>query len=162
FGLLVLYCLMHPNQPISLLLFFILPVTLMPKWILWGAVGINAVMFLFSELPSALGYAAASGGHVAWSAHLGGMLIAYLYYLFRLNPERAASWLPRAQVKIEPPRWARRKQASAGGKVNLNLSNRAALKKEVDRILDKINNDGFASLSEDEKTTLEKAKDLLN
>jgi hypothetical protein len=35
------------------------------------------------------------------------------------------------------------------------------LQKEVDRILDKINDLGFGSLNSDEKKTLEKAKELL-
>ena len=162
FGLLILFCLMYPQQNVTLLLFFVLPVTLKPKWLLWGAIALNAFGFFFEELPRVTGHGGIDMGNVAWSAHLGGMLIGYVYSLFMLNPEKL-SWLPQTKVKIEPPRWARRKQGgSAGGKFKLNLSNRSALKKEVDRILDKINTEGFSALTPEEKRILDQAKDMLS
>ena len=44
----------------------------------------------------------------------------------------------------------------------INFTNRKELQKEVDRILDKINKEGFGALSEEERSTLDKAKELLN
>ena len=41
------------------------------------------------------------------------------------------------------------------------MTNRAVMKVEVDRILDKINSDGFGALNEEEKKTLDKARDHL-
>ena len=43
----------------------------------------------------------------------------------------------------------------------INFSTSDLLQKEVDRILDKINDSGFGSLTEEEKLMLEKAKGLL-
>ena len=43
----------------------------------------------------------------------------------------------------------------------VNFSNSAELQREVDRILDKINEFGFGALTQDEKLTLDKAKGLL-
>ena len=43
----------------------------------------------------------------------------------------------------------------------VNLSSSTDIQVEVDRILDKINDQGFGALSEKEKHTLEKAKGLL-
>jgi hypothetical protein len=43
----------------------------------------------------------------------------------------------------------------------VNISNPVDLQREVDRILDKINDEGFGSLTNEEKLTLEKAKGLL-
>lgn len=164
-GLIALFCLTRMEQRITFLLFFVLPVTLKPKWILWAILAINGFFFLFTELPMAFGRLGAEGdASVAWSAHLGGILVGWLYYLFALNPERVA-WVPRPRVSIEPPRWARKKPAESTTKrpFKLNLNNpSAALRKEVDRILDKINSDGFASLTPEERITLEKAKDLLS
>jgi len=43
----------------------------------------------------------------------------------------------------------------------VNLSSSMDMQAEVDRILDKINEQGFGSLTDNEKQTLEKAKGLL-
>jgi len=43
----------------------------------------------------------------------------------------------------------------------INFSSTSELQKEVDRILDKINESGFGSLTSKEKVTLDKAKSLL-
>ena len=45
---------------------------------------------------------------------------------------------------------------------HVNLSNREDLRAEVDRILDKINSQGFGALTADEKRLLDEAKDLLS
>jgi hypothetical protein len=44
----------------------------------------------------------------------------------------------------------------------VNVSSPGDLRAEVDRILDKINSQGFGSLSADEKRMLDDAKDLLS
>jgi hypothetical protein len=44
----------------------------------------------------------------------------------------------------------------------VNLSNRDDLRAEVDRILDKINSQGFGALTEEEKRKLDEAKDMLS
>jgi hypothetical protein len=51
-------------------------------------------------------------------------------------------------------------EASAGYKVNISAP--ADLRLEVDRILDKINSEGFGALTDDEKRLLDEAKDLLS
>jgi len=44
----------------------------------------------------------------------------------------------------------------------VNLTNRDDLRAEVDRILDKINSQGFGALTADEKRVLDEARDLLS
>ena len=44
----------------------------------------------------------------------------------------------------------------------VNFSTNCDIKRETDRILDKINENGFGSLTQSEKETLEKAKKLLD
>jgi hypothetical protein len=58
----------------------------------------------------------------------------------------------------------RRKSQSARQTLaqKVNLSPRADLRAEVDRILDKINSQGFGALTEEEKRRLDEAKDLLS
>jgi hypothetical protein len=44
----------------------------------------------------------------------------------------------------------------------VNLTNRNDLRVEVDRILDKINSEGFGALTPEEKRLLDEARDLLS
>jgi membrane associated rhomboid family serine protease len=156
FALLSFFCLLHPEQPITLLLFFIIPVTVKPKWLFWGLLGYTLFSVLFSELP----------GHsnVAHSAHLGGFLVGVLYYRYVYNgkPAFAAS---SNRPSIEMPEWFKRRKKTAAQtsyRVNRPTTNSQDLQQEVDRILDKINASGFGSLTDSEKVTLDRAKDILS
>lgn len=161
-GLLILYCTLQPERPITLLLFFVLPVTIKPKWLAWVALAMDGLGLLFIELPMVFNRAPVETSNVGYSAHLGGMLAGWLYCKFYLQGGFARS--PRRKVSIEPPDWLKRKPNKPGAKARgykVNVTDRKEIKREVDRILDKINTQGFGSLSSEEKTTLEKAKDLL-
>ena len=69
-------------------------------------------------------------------------------------------------------RRSRRPPTATAGTYKVNLSGtepekptrmgKADLRAEVDRILDKINSQGFGSLTDEEKRCLDQAKDLLN
>ena len=147
------FCLRRPEQPITLLLFFVIPCTLKPKWILWSLLGIETYGFLFSELNGSSG--------VAHSAHLGGML-AGLFFFGYVRPGGISSG---KRPHLQKPSWLKiSKQLGKPGApagYSVNLDDREMVEQEVDRILDKINDKGFGSLTEDEKRTLDKAKSLL-
>ena len=147
------FCLRRPEQPITLLLFFVIPCTLKPKWILWSLLGIETYGFLFSELNGSSG--------VAHSAHLGGML-AGLFFFGYVRPGGISSG---KRPHLQKPSWLKiSKQLGKPGApagYSVNLDDREMVEQEVDRILDKINEKGFGSLTEDEKRTLDKAKSLL-
>ncbi len=162
-GLLMLFCLMQPDRPITLLLFFIIPVTLRPRWIIWILLGIDGVGFLFTELPLVFGRTPLAPSPVAYSAHLGGMLAGWLFFRFVLNSGFNPLGMPGRKIAIEPPEWLKRKPRTAKTSrgFKLNMSDRTELKKEVDRILDKINTKGFGALSDEEKRTLDRARDIL-
>jgi membrane associated rhomboid family serine protease len=165
-ALLMLFACFYPNQPITVLLFFIIPVSIRPKFLAAIVVALDSLGLVFFEMPrneSALS--------VAFSAHLGGALVAFGYYFLIhrrewRNPDGVAASLL--------PEWLRRKKKPAAiatpkYKVNMTRSTantpaptRENLRAEVDRILDKINTQGFASLTDDEKRTLDSAKDVLN
>lgn len=155
-GLLVFFACLHPNKPITLLLFFVIPVTLKPKYIVYGLLAFDLFGFLFSELPGT------ALTHTAHSAHLGGMLAGYLF--FRYLHARPTSPRRKGGASVEVPAWFKKKsrQKNEPQRFSINITNRQKLKKEVDRILDKINSEGFGALSEEEKQILDRAKDLLN
>jgi hypothetical protein len=98
----------------------------------------------------------------AHSAHLGGMLAGYLY--FKLVHQR--EWRnPDGRAEIELPGWFRKSRKTtqvAPGKFKVNLTSREDLRAEVDRILDKINSQGFNALTSEEKQRLDEARDQLS
>jgi len=154
FALLAFFCLLRPEQPITLLLFFVLPVTMKPKWIFWGSLAISTFGLLAYELPGR--------SFMAHSAHLGGMLAGILYFRF-FYASGTSFARPASKPSIELPEWFKnRKPSRRDISYQVNRSSRAELQKEVDRILDKINATGFGSLSEEEKSTLDRAKDILS
>jgi hypothetical protein len=104
-----------------------------------------------------------AGYNVPHSAHLGAMLVGWLYYRYFHAP----SWpLAPARSEIEPPRWAKRSARAADAPaypVNVGAtSSRGDLRAEVDRILDKINSHGFGALTAQEKRVLDEAKDSIS
>ncbi len=143
-GLMTAYCLARPEEPVTFLLFLVLPVTIKPKYLVIGLAAVE-VIFLTAEWQGL--------SSVASSAHLGGMAAAYLYYRKAVFGRRffPASRKSRAAVRrpVAQPRFT------------VNLTSRTALRSEVDRILDKINSQGFGSLSDEEKRLLDQARDIL-
>lgn len=171
-GLLFLFCTLQPNQPMTLLLFFIVPVTLKPKWIAWALLAFDGFCLLFGELPQALGVSAGIvGAGTAFSAHLGGMLSGFLFARHLQRPVSFRRGKEAGTVKIEAPEWMRKKRSvAAGTRYQVNVSGAGAKRAdpaaaeilppgtaEVDRILDKINQEGFAALSPDERRILDRA-----
>jgi membrane associated rhomboid family serine protease len=158
YGLLVVFACFQPNRPITLLLFFILPVSIKPKYLALTALFVDLCGFLFYEIlqqPSPFGF--------AHSAHLGGMAVGWLYYRYVHTAQWG--WLTRAgRADIELPAWLRKKQKTATPPpaYRVNLTHRDDLRAEVDRILDKINSQGFGALTPEEKRTLDEARDLLS
>lgn len=158
-GMFVFFACIAPEREITFLLFFVLPVTLKPKFLAWILLGIDALGFLFSELP---GGSFDTG--IAHSAHLGGMLAGWLYYRFFFarngldRPAEAAFRLPQflRRSKGAPIASSTPGAQAAGSHPPVNL------RAEVDRILDKINSHGFGALTEQEKRLLDDAKDLLS
>lgn len=153
-GMLVYFACIRPNERITFLLFFIIPISVLPKYLAMIIAGAEIFGLLFSELP---------GGQfttgIAYSAHLGGMLAALI--LFRVW-DSAPAVVPSGR-SIELPQWFKKKRANPdiGGNYKVNVSQGRDLKKEIDRILDKINNSGFGSLTPEEKRTLDDARDTL-
>lgn len=151
-GLFVVLACLYPNQEIG---FLLIPVTIRFQYLVYGLLVIDAFGLVFYELPGAVApfdYSA--------SAHLGGMLAGWIYFkYFHANHgwDRAAGFglpgwlrrLRRSHPKPSAPKLMR-------GRPGQNL------RAQVDLILDKINSQGFGALTQEEKRTLDEAKDLLS
>lgn len=153
-GMLVYFACMRPNERMTFLLFFVLPVSILPKFLAIIVAGLELFGLLFGELPRG-GFATP----IAHSAHLGGMLAALI--LFRVW-DGAPAPIPTSR-SVELPKWMRAKRANPdiGGTYRVNVPPPRDMKREVDRILDKINHSGFGSLTAEEKRTLDEARDTL-
>ena len=153
-GLFVVYACFYP-QPTTFLLFFVLPVTLKPRYVAYALAAVDLAGCVFYEVmgvPSPFGF--------AHSAHLGGMAAGWIY--FRYLHEANWQFLTR-RSDIELPKWMKKAaKASAPAAYQVNVSSPGDLRAEVDRILDKINSQGFGALTADEKRMLDDAKDLLS
>jgi membrane associated rhomboid family serine protease len=155
-ALLIVFACFYPNQQMTFLLFFIIPVTLKPKYVAFAALAIDLCGFLFYEVLGAV-----SPFDFAHSAHLGGMAVGWLYFRYVHDGE----WnLLSRRADIELPRWMRKsaKSSAPAPAYRVDLSNRDDLRVEVDRILDKINSQGFGALTPAEKSVLDEAKHLLS
>lgn len=157
YGLLALYAALQPNREFSFLLFFFFPVTFKPKHLAVGLFAFDLLAFAyFDVLGNRAPFAYAS------SAHLGGMMAGWIYYRYfhhrlrgKLRPSAgpaAPEWMEQSAVDAEPSPTTRPSEPT----------NRAELRAELDRILDKINSHGFGALTSDEKRRLDQAKNLLS
>ena len=154
-ALLIVFACFYPNQQMTFLLFFILPVTVKPKYLAFGMVALDLFGFVFYEI---LGKAAPMV--MAPSAHLGGMLAGWIYFRFIHDAE----WrILNRRVSTELPRWMKRRQRIAEAPVQHAIpGTRDAFRAEVDRILDKITSHGFGALTAEEKRVLDEARELLS
>ena len=163
-ALFIVFACFVPNKHLNFLLFFVFPVTIKPKHIAAFLVGLDVFILLVYELPGAK---LPFDVEMASSAHLGGMLTGFMYYRF---VHRAAWFNPEDRADIELPRWIKRAKKARAVTVPTEIEpepvatppSREEIRAEVDRILDKINSQGFAALSPAEKRILDEAKDLLS
>lgn len=161
FGVITLFCMFRWYDELGLLF---IPGRFLGKHLFYFFLGMQAFFFLFTEMPR-MGQSS-----VAYSAHLGGILGGFIYYRQLMTSESLMSRIGRLFAKkteTRAPKWEAKvaavKARGAGGyKVNMSSQpNKSELRKEVDRILDKINDKGFGALTSDEKQVLDKAKDML-
>ncbi len=150
-ALLVVLAGIHPHLEMSL---FFFPVSVRLKHIVLVILGVDLLGLVFYEF---MGAGVPLG--LTPSAHLGGMLAGWLYLRFlhaRDGWDRAAAF--------SLPQWLRFRsdKGRASSPAVGQRRHTASLRAEVDRILDKINSQGFGALSAEEKHTLDKAKDMLS
>lgn len=130
---LVLFALNFPHRQI--LLFFVLP---MPMWV-------AACIFVGLDILGAMQQSEAS--NVAFTAHLGGALFALLYYKLDW---RLSNWMP---WRVSLPNLKRKPKL----RVHRPADDEDDMDARVDAILQKINEQGQASLTRAERQLLEQA-----
>jgi membrane associated rhomboid family serine protease len=139
-GVLVGYAMLFPNNRITLLLAFVIPVTMKARTMAMGC----ALLTILHILATPIGE-----GGTAHFAHLGGLVFGFLYVKFGDGFEMM---------------WRRRRGRRAERRLHARSENRESydrfMKEEVDPILDKISRDGVDSLTRDEKATLRRAQKM--
>ncbi|MDR2372063.1 MAG: rhomboid family intramembrane serine protease [Puniceicoccales bacterium] len=147
-GIFSYFCMVCENRPMVFLLFFVIPIRIRPRMLLMITAGLEAFCFFTQELV---------GSNVANSAHLGGILGGLGCYYFYRYRHRYAKVIEEKLTKR-----GRMVDAVADDSYKLYVKSYSAQRSEIDRILDKINERGFKSLTEAEKNTLNSAKHLMH
>lgn len=149
FGLVAAFAALFPNRTLTILLFFVIPVSIRAKNLLFisGLIAIFGILF--------------PGGSVAHAAHLGGMLVGMFGvtriggWLARL-PRRSGGPKKRRFIEVMPGKPASWRKKNA---IDVeDLSSDDFLTREVDPILEKISAHGIHSLTERERKILEEAR----
>jgi membrane associated rhomboid family serine protease len=152
-AMLVVFACFYPNRQMDFLLFFVLPVRVRPKHLVLFLLGIDLIgLIAYELLGAARPFEQLRLDH---SAHLGGMLAGWIYYQF----VHEARW--RTATHAKSAEWTEQVEpvdAPSGS----GAAPHRDLRAEVNRILDKINSHGFASLTPQEKRVLDEAKDSLS
>jgi hypothetical protein len=138
----VLFCLHYPRR--TILLMFVLPV---PAWVL-------GVLVVGYDVMGALGSGNNGPVQTAFSVHLTGAALAFLYFQFHWNfgrlLQRPAAWLRagnRSRLRVFAP----------PADEDDSEQHDSQLSERVDRILEKIHSQGEASLTRQERRILESA-----
>ena len=168
YGLICALAALIPDKVISVMLFFILPISAKMKHIAGGLVLIGVVMTAFNLLapePSA-----AEGPETAHLGHLGGALFGWLYITFLMprskrkynEQSRRQRWGERFGAKeVVDADYVDRRADRKREKKRKASERKRAVSSEVDAILDKINEKGFQSLTPKERKILDASSDKL-
>ncbi|MGP1666582.1 MAG: rhomboid family intramembrane serine protease, partial [Rhodanobacter sp.] len=116
-ALFMMFTALAPNRPFTFLLFFIVPVTVKPKWVLIVLGSFDLFGFVFFEA-----FGDTSMGNVAHSAHLGGYAAGWLFFRYVYQREWRA---PDRAPAVELPAWmsrSSRKTTTVAGAYKVNLT----------------------------------------
>lgn len=135
YGILLAFGMMFPDRYIFL--YFLVPVK--AKYFVAG--------YAFIEFISGLGsQSMGSGSNIAHFAHLGGMLVGFIYITIKRNEWSLRRWLDRVKRGSGRPKGP---TLHKGGTAKTPTS-----EAEIDAILDKISTRGYESLTAEEKRKL--------
>jgi membrane associated rhomboid family serine protease len=154
FGLVSAFSVLYPERSLTLLLFFIIPVSMRAKYLL-----------LFSALLTVFGIIFPKD-NIAHAAHLGGMLTGIVFVRYAMHWHWRWPRVPRIRSQPIRPlvKVPGRSSAAWGqkqGGVEEDLPADEFLSKAVDPILDKISAHGIQSLTERERRILETAREKM-
>ncbi len=157
FGLIAAFVARSPDMPITIYLYFVFPVTIKAKVILYfeGAMALAGIVGSWTQHFSM--------GNVAHAAHLGGMITGLLYIRWMGSiPRQFEFWKPFTRKRAPAPKelvgavprraWRKVEQPAP------DLPPAEFISREVDPILEKISAQGIHSLTERERQILEAAR----
>lgn len=155
FGLIAAFATNAPEEPITLLLFFILPITFPAKVLLWaeGGIALCGVLGPLLRIPFSSG--------VAHAAHLGGMLTGIAWIRWGFSAAAFASWQPfgrRSSARKDSGGASSRRPSRSAKRKPEEIPPAEFISREVDPILEKISAHGIHSLTERERQILEAAR----
>jgi len=147
FGILGAFAALFPERPITILIFFVLPVTMKAR-------SLAIALAVFSLLASI-----SQPGNIAYSAHLIGGLAGYVsILLFRTREGSLVRPTLRQLINDLLWRWHRRKFKVISGNANpFEDVEDPPTKDEVNEILDKLSKYGMDKLTRDELDILKRA-----
>lgn len=160
FGLIAAFATHAPDDPITLLLFFVLPISFPAKVLLIaeGAISLLGVV-------GPLIHAPIFDPGVAHAAHLGGMLTGILWIRWVMAPGRSFEFLQSLTERKTPKREAAAPPAKRIWKTPRKKAEELPagefISREVDPILEKISAQGIHSLTERERQILEAARNKM-
>lgn len=147
YGILGAFAALFPRRPITLLVFFVLPVTMQARTL--------AIALLIFSLLATIG----QPGQIAYAAHLAGGIAGYFYILL-FNPQE--SYVPRPSFRQLFNdllwRWHRRKfKVMSGSNGDNSDAEEPPTQAEVNAVLDKMSKFGIKSLTQREHDILKRA-----
>lgn len=134
FGVMVAFAVLFPERVITLLLFLILPVQIKAKYLVMTLAAIQLLYGFFG-----------SNDGVAYFAHLGGMVVGFVYLKLDWRLDYFGKWLRQQRESRRALQDLKKHQAMQ------------RIRERVDEILDKINEVGYDQLDEEEKQILQEA-----
>ena len=157
FGLIAAFAVLYPEKPLTMLIYFVIPVTMRAKFLLLfeGLFALGGLGWAISRDPR--------GTQVAHAAHLGGMLTGIIFVRYAVHwqwPQFHRTQRRPVQRLVKVPSqkgalWGRKET------VTEDLPPEEFLSKEVDPILDKISAHGIQSLTERERRILQAAREKM-
>jgi len=138
FGVVAAFAAMFPERNITLLVFFVIPVTLTAKRLIIISAAVAVASFFFKS-------------DVANAAHLGGMATGWLFIRRNLH----GNWF---NVGEGGRLFSGRRQKVQGNDRAEHKDRETPVDEDVDRILDKISDKGIQSLNARERSILESAR----
>jgi len=146
FGILGAFAALFPARPITLLLFFVIPVTMQARTLAL-ALAIFSLLFM-----------AGQAGNIAYAAHLAGGLTGYLYIVIFYNRPWPGRFAFRNLFNDLIWHWHRRKFKVISGAANrFEEENEAPTGDEVNEVLEKLSKRGINNLSARERDILKRA-----
>ena len=136
YGIMVAYAILYPDRPIYI--YFLFPVKV--KYF----IGFLAFVSFFST------FGTASDG-IAHAAHLGGMVVGFVYLKYWNQFYKLKSWFQQGQKKSD-----QNLKFNQGDDQKVDY-----YRKKIDELLDKINRVGYLKLSDEEKELLEEGSKYL-